>query len=131
MVSGAVGFLCRKCAALGQSPQFQVKPARFALALVAGIVAGVIAGVVLQFISYFVFFVAPIIGGFLGEVIRRAAGGKIGTKVEVLTGVSVVTGAGLSLLINPATLFSPLSLIFFLVAVGLVTAAAIGRIRYY
>lgn len=131
MVAGAVGMICRKCAALGESPLYKVPPARLALALVAGVGAGTLAGFVLQHIGFFVFFVSPIIGGLLGEVILRATGRKRGVRVEVLTGVSVVAGAALSLLITgPGVLYSPISLTFFLVAVGLVTAAAIGKIRY-
>jgi B-box zinc finger. len=131
MVAGAVGFLCRKCASLGQSPLYQVRPERFVLALVAGVGAGTLAGFILQFINFFIFFVAPIIGGLLGEVILRATGRKRGLKVEILTGVSVVAGAALSLAFTGfGVLYHPISLTFFLVAVALVTAAAIGKIRY-
>jgi len=131
-VTGAVGFLWRTCAAQGKSPLYQVRPERFVLALIAGIIAGGIAGVVLQYISFYIFFVAPLVGGFLGEVVLRAVGHKRGIRVEWLTGVSIVLGAGLSLLITGIhILFSPVSLIYYLVAVALVTGAAITKIRYY
>jgi hypothetical protein len=131
-VSGPVGFLCRNCAAVGQSPLFKVRPERFVLALLAGVISGAAAGLVLQHIGFFVFFIAPMIGGFLGEIVLRATGHKRGMRVEWLTGISIVAGAGLSLLISGIhILFEPMSLVFYLVSVGLVTAAAVTKIRYF
>ena len=131
-VPGPVGMRCRDCASLRQSPLYQVRPERFVLAAVAGVAAGTLAGFVLQFIGFFILFVAPMIGGLLGEVILRATGRKRGPRLEFLAGASVVVGAGLSLLISGGywRLFNPVSLVFFLLAVGLTTAAAVAKIRY-
>lgn len=131
MVAGAVGFLCPGCAAVGKSPLYQIKPQRFALALLAGVAAGAIAGVILQHLGFFVFFIAPAIGGFLGEIILRATGRKRGARVEILAGASVVIGAGLSLLIPPGMNFANIAgMIFFAIAVLLTASAAVGKIRY-
>jgi len=133
MVAGAVGFLCPGCASLGKSPLYQVKPGRFALALLAGVAAGAIAGVVLQYIGFFVLFVSPFIGGIVGEIILRATGRKRGTRVEVLAGASVVVGAALSIFIPPGMELSMGNLagmIFFAVAVILTASSAVGKIRY-
>jgi hypothetical protein len=133
MVSGAVGMLCRDCASLGKSPLYQVRPERFALALIAGLAAGTVVGLVLQHIGYFIFFVAPVIGGFLGEVILRATGRKRGPRVEFLAGLSVLGGAALSCLVGHrylALIADPVQAVFFVVAVALVLGAAFTRIRY-
>lgn len=130
-VPGPVGFLCKTCANLGASPLFQIRPERFALAIVAGIVSGVIAGMLLQRIGFYIFFTAPIIGGILGEIVLRAVGYKRGVKVEWITGGSIIAGAGLSLIITGTdSLFAPVSLIMFAVSVLLVVAAAVGKIRW-
>ena len=131
-VSAPVGMRCPDCASLRSSPLYQVRPERFALAALAGIAAGTLAGFVLQHLGFFILFVAPMIGGLLGEVILRATGRKRGPRLEFLAGASVVIGAGLSLLLTGDfhRLTNPVSLVFFLLAVGLTTAAAVGKIRY-
>ncbi|MBC8136627.1 MAG: hypothetical protein H8F28_12125 [Fibrella sp.] len=130
-VPGPVGFLCKNCANLGASPLFQIRPERFALAIIAGIVSGGIAGILLQHIGFYIFFTAPIIGGILGEIVLRAVGYKRGVKVEWITGGSIVAGAGMSLLITGTdSLYSPVSLIMFAVSVILVVAVAVGKIRW-
>lgn len=133
MVPGAVGMICRSCADLGGSPLFQVRPERLVLALVAGIAAGTLAGVILQQLGFWVCFISPLVGGVLGELVLRCTGHKRGKKVLFLTGLSVVVGAGLSLLITGSWqwyLRSPVSAAFFLVAVALTLGAALGKIRY-
>ncbi len=135
-IPGPVGMMCKNCADLGSSPLFQVRPERFALAVVAGIASGAIAGVLLQRIGFYIFFTAPIIGGILGEIVLRAVGYKRGVKVAWITGVSIVVGAALSLLITGTHwlfapgLFATGSLVMFAVSVGLVVAAALGKIRW-
>jgi uncharacterized membrane protein YeaQ/YmgE (transglycosylase-associated protein family) len=131
-VVAPVGMRCRDCASMRSSPLYQVRPERFALAAVAGVAAGTLAGFVLQYVGFFILFVAPMIGGFLGEVILRATGRKRGARLEFLAGASVVIGAILSVLISGDfyRLTQPVSLVFFLLAVGLTAAAAVGKIRY-
>jgi hypothetical protein len=130
-VAGPVGMRCPDCASLRSSTLYQVRPERFALAALAGIAAGTIAGVVLQHIGFFILFVAPLIGGVLGEVILRATGRKRGPRLEFLAGAAVVVGAGLSLLLtrNFGVFFNPVSAVFFVLAVGLTAAAAVAKIR--
>ena len=130
-VPGPVGMRCPNCASLGSSPLYQVSAGRFVLAAVAGIAAGTLAGFVLQIIGFFIFFVAPLIGGLLGEVILRTTGRKRGPKLEFLAGASVVVGAGISALVSGYfTHFNPVSLAVFLLVVGVTAAAAVGKIRY-
>lgn len=137
-VAGAVGMLCPNCASNKTAHIYQVKPQRFALAIVAGLIAGTLVGYLLQYLSgiflYFLLFVGPMIGGAVGEIILRATDRKRGLKIEIVAGASVVMGAILSLLISGEWLFllaSPYSLILYVIAVGLTAAAAVGKIRYF
>jgi hypothetical protein len=127
-VPGPVGMRCRQCASLRSSPLYQVRPERFLLAAVAGLAAGTLAGFFLQRIGFFILFVAPMVGGLLGEVILRATGRKRGPKLEFLAGASVVVGAALSVLLSGS--LGGFRDLFFLLAVGLTAAAAVGKIRY-
>jgi hypothetical protein len=136
-VAGAVGMLCPACASNRTGHMYQVRPERFALACVLGLMAGTVVGFLLQVLSgsflFFLLLLGPIIGGAVGEVILRASGRKRGLKIEVVAGASVVLGAGLSLLFSGSWVMlvaSPLSLVLYLVAVGLTTAAAVWKIRY-
>jgi hypothetical protein len=136
-VPGAVGTLCPNCASNRTGQMYQVRPERFALACVAGLIAGTIVGFLLQVLSgvfiYFLLFIGPMIGGVVGEIILRASGRKRGLKLEIVAGASVLIGAVLSLLVSHAwigMLASPISLVLYLLAVGLTIAAAVGKIRY-
>lgn len=122
---------CRACGSNHASPLYQVRPERFALAAVAGVAAGTLAGFVLQAIGFFILFVAPLIGGLLGEVILRATARKRGAKVEFLAGASVVGGAALSVVLsgNYIQFLDPVRAAFFLLAVGLTAAAAVAKMR--
>lgn len=131
MKPGAVGLLCPACANPHTGVLYQVRPERFALAALLGLLAGTLIGLVLQRIGLFIFFLAPLIGGLLGEVILRATGRKRGPRLEVLAGASVVAGAGLSLLISGdgGIFVQPIRLVFFGIAVALTSAAAIAKMR--
>lgn len=130
-VVGPVGMRCRDCGSSQASPLYQVRPERFALAAVAGVAAGTLAGFVLQAIGFFILFVAPLIGGLLGEVILRATGRKRGAKMEFLAGASVVVGAALSVVLSGSYLrfLDPVNAAFFLLAVGLTAAASVAKMR--
>ena len=134
MVSGPVGFLCPNCGR-GGNPLYVISPPRFVLAVIAGIVAGTLAGFLLQAISgmfiWGIFFVAPLIGGLLGEVILRATNRKRGRMVELLAGISVIVGALLSVVVSRtwAMVFHPIELALFVLTIGLTAGAAVGKIR--
>ena len=137
-VSGAVGMICPNCASNKDAHIYQIRPERFALAIVLGLIAGTIVGYMLQYLSglflLFMFFLGPVIGGAVGEVILRATGRKRGRKLEILAGASVIVGAIISLVISYHWLFliaSPLNLILYVVAVGLTAAAAVTKIRSF
>ncbi len=130
LVVGAVGMLCKSCAG-GGNILFQVSPARMLLAGALGIAAGVVAGVVVQQSGFFLFFISSIIGGAVGQGILWATKGRRGPKVEILTGVSVVIGALLSLFLTGVWRYywhSPASAIWFVIGVVLCTGAAVARV---
>jgi hypothetical protein len=134
MVPGAVGMLCKECAALGKSPLFTLSPARWALSVLTALVVGTLIGLVLQYGGFFLFFVGPVIGGFYGQLVLRATGSKRGWKVELLTGGSIVVGAILAAFITHYgnhLLRNPAAGAFFLVAVAITVVAAVAKIRYW
>jgi hypothetical protein len=129
-------MLCPSCASNKDNPLFQVRPERFLLATIAGLGAGVVVGLLLQamsgFFIWFLMFIGPLIGGAVGEVILRTTGRKRGRKLEVLAGASVIGGALISLAISGHWLVlmnSPVSLVLYIVAVGLTAAFAVGKVR--
>jgi hypothetical protein len=130
-------MLCPACASNKDNPLYQIRPERFLLAIVAGLAAGVVVGLLLQAMSGFFFiwllmFIGPLIGGAVGEVILRATGRKRGAKLEILAGASVIGGALISLALSGHWAYlmaSPVSLVLYIVAVGLTAAFAIGKIR--
>ena len=135
-IVGPVGMRCRDCASLRSSSLYQVRPERFALAALLGLSAGTIVGYLLDlasgFFILFLFFVGPVVGRFIGDLILRATGRKRGLKLEILAGASVVGGAILAQVITgkwPYLLHNILHLAIYIVAVTLTAYAAVGRIR--
>jgi hypothetical protein len=135
-------MLCPSCGSNRSSHLYQVQPGRFALATALGLAAGTIVGLGLQQVGgsfiLFLFFLASAVGGAVGELILRVTGRKRGPKVEFLAGLSIVGGAVLSVLIRHGNHLSltffmnwGYSFLWFLVAVALMTAAAVGKIKYF
>jgi hypothetical protein len=93
MVAGPAGMRCPDCASLRKTALYQIPPHRLALAIVAGLVTGVIGALLISQITFFVFFVGPIYGGIVAEVILRAAGRKRGRVLEVIGVGSIILGA--------------------------------------
>ena len=130
LVPGAVGMLCKSCA--GNNPLHEVPIPRLALGLALGLAGGTVAGVLLQSIGFFLFFVAPAIGGALGQAVLWAVKGRRGPRVVALAGVGAVGGALLSTLLTGVWryyLASPVGAIWFVVGVVLCTGAALARIH--
>ena len=131
LVPGAVGMLCKTCA--GSNPLFEVPPLRLALGLVLGVGAGTVAGVLIQSIGFFLFFIAPAIGGAVGQAILWAVKGRRGPKVVALTAVGVVGGALLSTVLTGvwrSYVAFPIGAVWFVVGAVLCTGAALARVRF-
>lgn len=149
LVQTPVGAKCRKCATSRRGDLSKLSPVRVTGAIGAGLAAGAIAGWGVEFsLGFFLtFFVAFAYGGFAGEMILRACGLRRGTTVEIIAGVSMAAGALLGRLIVAATLLAspahvpPMGLFDVvidlvlpspvpIIALGIVVASAISRIRY-
>jgi len=137
-IPGPVGMRCSECSSLKSSALYQIHPARFALGIVTGLVAGAIAGSLLQyglgfFFFYILVFIGPVVGRFVGDVIVLAVGRKRGLSLEIMTGVTLVIGAGVMMYFFgdwSDWAADPVEGIVYVVAVSLMAGAAILRIRH-
>ena len=151
LVQTPVGAKCRDCASQRGLSVFTLTPLRALAGAAAGLVAGAAAGFAVTFhssLGLFTLFAAFFYGGFAGEVILRAAGRKLGLKMEILAAVSLSVGAlGGRLLVAivqisgnhvPAPPHGILDALLSLVqpspiplaALGIAVCAAVSRIRY-
>lgn len=142
MVSTPVGMKCKDCASHKKSALYQIRPERFALAVLAALAAGAGAALLGE-IGFFVIFVGTAYGYFAGSVILKASGMKRGLKIEIIAGVGMVIGA-LCLKTLPAFLVGKTTVAiaiirfglgslhepFFWIAVVISTVCAVSKIRY-
>lgn len=144
MVATPVGMKCRNCASNRNAVLYQVRPERFALAVVVSVAAG-FGAAMLGYIGFFAIFVATAYGYFAGSMILKASGMKRGLKLEIGTGVGMALGAiGCKLvplvLINPfwykagptgiPLVLTVLADPFFLIASVIAIGCAVSKIRY-
>jgi hypothetical protein len=147
-VQTPVGMKCRDCGTVHNTALFTLTPTELLLGSLAGLVLGALGGVAAYYLRgmlLFGFFVALAYGRFAGTVVLRAAGRKLGLAMEILTGASIALG-GLATLaafalntfraLPPAMRPADAQLVtlmlhdpYALVMLGLVTAAAVSRIR--
>lgn len=100
MISGPAGMRCPECASLRGSSLYKAHPARLALAILAGLATGILGAMIMSapFVGFFIFFVGPIYGTAVAEVVLRVTGRKRGRLIEaigigsILAGVLVVFG---------------------------------------
>jgi len=93
-VQTPVGYRCKQCVR-GQQKVFDT--ARTTDFIVAGVIAAVGTGIavaLLNLIGFWGFFVAPMVGGGIAELIRRAIGSRRSRKLSV----AVVAGGVLGML---------------------------------
>lgn len=134
-----VGYRCRECVR-GQQDVFYTatrghQAAGSAVAVVLGLLVGVAAYFVGQ-LSWIALFVAPVIGGLVGEAVFRASGRKHARYSHWIGGSLVASGALLTFLVA-YLIFRLLSfgtfdlwlLLWGLAFVALVTAAVYGRLK--
>jgi hypothetical protein len=144
MVATPVGMKCRNCASNRNSVLYQVRPERFALAVIVSVAAGFGAGL-LGHIGFFAIFLGTAYGYFAGSVILKASGMKRGLKLEIGTGVGMALGAigcklapillTHSLWLKAGATGMPLALTlladpFFLIGSAIAIGCAVSKIRY-
>ena len=133
MIQTPVGARCGECAMVRKLPTFDVKPAYYFRAAVAGGVVAVVAGIVWALIRLYIPIIGPIlswplaigVGYLVGEAISLAANRKRGG------GLPVIAGVGMVIAIAASGFWPPLSVhfIFWLLIVGGAFYTAISRVR--
>lgn len=106
MVSSPVGQRCRECARGPKVAAYDVPWYLYLVAIPVALAAGSVAGWVGRSLSFFVFFIAPAIGGVVGQVVFFAAGRKRGPALACIAAGGVVIGA----LCSPLLLIGSFSL---------------------
>lgn len=150
LVQTPVGMKCRECGTSRGGRLFTLTPLQTATAVGVGLLAGTVAGWAVEFSlgPLLTLFLAFAYGGFAGEMIMRAAGRKRGVRMELIAGVTIVVGAFLGRFVVAALLMAapgqanpPLGVLQVLynlvapnpiplIALGIITASAVSRIRY-
>ncbi len=132
LVPGAVGMFCPACGKSG-SVSIDVAWWRFGIALSVGLVCGFLAVSVLRLAGFFQLFIAPIIGGLLGDLVNRLTGHKRGARVEALVVGSLAGGAVLWLWLGggwAVVYANPLGFLFTGIGLLLAGGAAMARVRF-
>lgn len=136
-----VGFRCKQCIKGQQAAFYSATPLDYVIAVVIGLVASTIAAFIISAIGiFFTFFVAPVAGGGIAEVVRWATGRRRGRRMWLVVSACIVVGALVaafgpmlpflfvpeartSLLVAPLSLIFRIDLILYVVlAIGVVYA---------
>jgi cytochrome bd-type quinol oxidase subunit 2 len=136
-----VGFRCKQCIKGQQAAFYSATPLDYVFAVVIGLVAATIAAFIIGAVGlFFAFFLAPVAGGVIAEVVRWATGRRRGRWVWLVVSACIVVGALLAalrsmlpylfvpearmaLLAAPLALISHIDLIIYVVlAIGVVYA---------
>lgn len=138
-----VGYRCKECVRGQQSVFETARPVDFVIAAVVSAAGAGLAVVLLNFLGFWGFFVAPIVGGGLAEIVRAAVrrrrsrklplvaaiGGAVGVLPTLLptlasAAVYLLSGGGVEALGGVL-----LSVVFPLVTGGLLLSALYYRLR--
>ena len=136
-----VGFRCKQCIKDQQAAFYSATPLDYVIAVVIGLVASTIAAFIISAVGiFFAFFLAPVAGGVIAEVVRWATGRRRGRWLWLVVSACIVVGALLAafgpllpflfvpearmaLLAAPLTLIAHIDLIIYVVlAIGVVYA---------
>jgi len=138
-----VGYRCKECVRGQQSVFETARPADFVIAAVVSAVGTGIAVALLNFLGFWGFFVAPIVGGGLAEIVRAAVRRRRGRKLPLVAALGGVVGVLPTLLPTLALVIVSLSsgggievlggvllsVVFPLVTGGLLLSALYYRLR--
>jgi MFS family permease len=89
-----VGFRCKQCIKGQQAVFYSATSLDYVIAVVIGLVASTIAAFIVGAVGlFFTFFLAPVAGGVIAEVVRWATGRRRGRWVWVVVSACIVVGA--------------------------------------
>jgi len=89
-----VGFRCKQCIKGQQAIFYSATPVDYLIAVVIGLVAATIAAFIISAVGiFFTFFLAPVAGGVIAEVVRWATGRRRGRRMWLVVSACIVVGA--------------------------------------
>jgi len=89
-----VGFRCTQCIKGQQAVFYSATPLDYLIAVVIGLVASTIVAFIISAVGlFFTFFLAPVAGGVIAEVVRWATGRRRGRWMWLLVSACIVVGA--------------------------------------
>jgi hypothetical protein len=89
-----VGFRCKQCIKGQQAIFYSATLLDYVFAVVIGLVAATIAAFIIGAVGlFFAFFLAPVAGGIIAEVVRWATGRRRGRWVWLVVSACIVVGA--------------------------------------
>jgi MFS family permease len=89
-----VGFRCKQCIKGQQAVFYSATSLDYVIAVVIGLVASTIAAFIVGAVGiFFAFFLAPVAGGVIAEVVRWATGRRRGRWVWLVVSACIVVGA--------------------------------------
>jgi MFS family permease len=93
-VQTPVGFRCKQCIKGQLAVFYSATPLDYVIAVVIGLVASTIAALIIGAVGlFFAFFLAPVAGGVIAEVVRWATGRRRGRWVWLVVSACIVVGA--------------------------------------
>lgn len=93
-VQTPVGFRCKQCIKGQQAVFYSATPLDYVIAVVVGLVASIVAAFIISAVGiFFAFFVAPVAGGVIAEIVRWATGRRRGRWVWLVVSACIVGGA--------------------------------------
>ena len=150
-----VGYRCKECVREQQGAYYNAASTDYVIAGVVALVLGAIGAVVVGLFGFFIaFFIAPVAGAIIGDVVHRAVGRRRGRYTWLVAAGGIVIGAIVPRLLPALALLSALaasggalsaeagapSPLTFLLApfanpalwiyLVMATGAAIGRLRF-
>ncbi len=89
-----VGFRCRQCIKGQQAVFYSATLVDYVIAVVIGLVASTVAAFIVNAVGiFFTFFLAPVAGGVIAEVVRWATGRRRGRWMWLVVSACIVVGA--------------------------------------
>jgi len=124
-----VGYRCPDCIRNQRSVFFNIRLSDYPVAvLVAGTVAGLAALLLVRAGFFIALLLSPVIGGLIGELVRRAIGRRRGRHMWLAVGGGVIVGGFLGSILS-WLLLGPTSFVTLLIYLVLSTGTAAGRLR--